>query len=410
MDKFAHRKGTAVLHFQDREGNPLAGKTVEIRQKKQEFLFGCNAFDTLELCRENLDSKRKKVLQERMELWLDLFNFATLPFYWGQYEPEEGKPNQQNLMEAARFLKKRGVTIKGHPLCWHTQTAPWLLNLTNEEILERQLMRVRRDVSVFKGVIDAWDVINEVVIMPVFDKYDNGITRICKDLGRIKLVKKVFEEAKKSDSEAMLLINDFNTSQAYEILIEGCLEAGVPISAIGIQSHQHQGYWGLEKLREVLERFSHFGLPLHFTENTLISGHLMPPEIEDLNDYQIPDWPTTPEGEERQAREVMEMYTALFESPYVQAITTWDFDDDNKWLGAPCGLIRKDNSLKPAYVELRKKIKEEWMTQEDLMTDAGGNLEFTGFAGDYEIQCMGEARAISIKKAPQENYQEIVMG
>ena len=120
-------------------------------------------------------------------------------------------------------------------------------------------MRIRREVSTFKGTIDAWDVINEVVIMPVFDKYDNGITRICKDLGRIKLVKKVFEEAKKADPGAMLLINDFNTSQAYEILIEGCLEAGVPISAIGIQSHQHQGYWGLEKLREVLERFSHFG-------------------------------------------------------------------------------------------------------------------------------------------------------
>lgn len=44
------------------------------------------------------------------------------------------------------------------------------------------------------------------------------------------------------------------------------------------------------------------------------------------------------------------------------------------------------------------------------MTDAGGNLEFTGFAGDYEIRCMGEAREISIRKAPQENYQEIVMG
>lgn len=410
MDKFAHRKGKAVLHFRDREGRPLAGKAVEVRQKKQEFLFGCNAFDTLELCQENLDSERKEILQERMKLWLDLFNFVTLPFYWGQYEPEEGRPNQQNLMAAAQFLKKRGITIKGHPLCWHTQTAPWLLELTNEEILERQLMRIRREVSTFKGTIDAWDVINEVVIMPVFDKYDNGITRICRDLGRIKLVKKVFEEAKKADPGAMLLINDFNTSQAYEILIEGCLEAGVPISAIGIQSHQHQGYWGLEKLREVLERFSHFGLPLHFTENTLISGHLMPPEIEDLNDYQIPDWPTTPEGEERQAREVVEMYTALFESPYVQAITTWDFDDDNKWLGAPCGLIRKDNSLKQAYVELHKKIKEEWMTQEDLMTDAGGNLEFTGFAGDYEIRCMGEAREISIRKAPQENYQEIVMG
>ena len=103
MDKFAHRKGKAVLHFRDREGRPLAGKAVEVRQKKQEFLFGCNAFDTLELCQENLDSERKEILQERMKLWLDLFNFATLPFYWGQYEPEEGRPNQQNLMAAAQF-------------------------------------------------------------------------------------------------------------------------------------------------------------------------------------------------------------------------------------------------------------------------------------------------------------------
>ena len=206
MDKFAHRKGKAVLHFRDREGRPLAGKAVEVRQKKHEFLFGCNAFDTLELCQENLDSERKEILQERMKLWLDLFNFATLPFYWGQYEPEEGRPNQQNLMAAAQFLKKRGITIKGHPLCWHTQTAPWLLELTNEEILERQLMRIRREVSTFKGTIDAWDVINEVVIMPVFDKYDNGITRICRDLGRIKLVKKVFEEAKRRILEQCCLL------------------------------------------------------------------------------------------------------------------------------------------------------------------------------------------------------------
>ena len=33
----------------------------------------------------------------------------------------------------------------------------------------------------------------------------------------------------------------------------------------------------------------------------------MPPEIVDLNDYQVTDWPTTPEGEERQAREWKQM-------------------------------------------------------------------------------------------------------
>ena len=136
----------------------------------------------------------------------------------------------------------------------------------------------------------------------------------------------------------------------------------------------------------------------------------MPSEIKDLNDYQIPYWPTTPEGEERQAREAVEMYTVLFESPYVQAITTWDFDDDNKWLGAPCGLIRKDNSQKPAYVELKKKITEEWMTSLSLVTDPRGNLEFTGFAGEYEISCLGETKELSLKRTPKEHYQEMVMG
>ena len=225
----------------------------------------------------------------------------------------------------------------------------------NDEILRRQIARIHRDVEAYRGVIDMWDVINEVVIMPVFDKYDNAVTRVCREMGRIRLVKEVFAAARDSNPGATLLINDFNTTQAYEILLEGLLEAGVPISAIGIQSHQHQGYWGLEKLNEVLERFSRFGLPLHFTENTLISGDLMPAHIVDLNDWQVDAWPSTGEGEARQARQIAEMYSVLFAHPLVQAITTWDFND-GCWLRAPSGLVREDNSPKPAYEALKRLI------------------------------------------------------
>ena len=56
----------------------------------------------------------------------------------------------------------------------------------------------------------------------------------------------------------------------------------------------HQGYWGVERTLKVLERFERFNLPIHFTENTIISGQLMPPEIVDLNDYQVKDWPPHP--------------------------------------------------------------------------------------------------------------------
>jgi GH35 family endo-1,4-beta-xylanase len=168
-------------------------------------------------------------------------------------------------------------------------------------------------------------------------------------------------------------------------LIEGCLEAGIPIDVIGIQSHQHQGYWGIEKLEAELERFSRFGLPIHFTENTLISGDLMPPQIEDLNDFQVNDWPSTPEGEERQAREAVQLYQTLFAHPLVESVTTWSIVD-GKWLNAPAGLLRKDNSCKPAYDELLKLIKQEWWTSLTLMTDEEGRVSFEGFMGNYNLQ------------------------
>ena len=298
-------------------------------------------------------------------------------------------------MAQAKWLKDHGITVKGHPLCWHTVCADWLMQYSNKEILEKQLARVHREVSAYKGVVDMWDVINEVVIMPVFDKYDNAITRICKEYGRFKLVKEVFDAAYAENPSATLLINDFNTSQSYEILVEGLLEMGVPISAIGIQSHQHQGYWGLEKIHEVLTRFEHFGIPIHFTENTLISGDIMPAYIEDLNDWQVDEWPSTPDGLERQAREVSEMYTELFAHPLVEAITTWDLTD-GKWLKAPSGVLTVDNKEKPVYDALMGLIHGEWETKENFVTDENGYVTITGFKGEYEVSANGKTAKVSL--------------
>ena len=375
----SHRIVSKKMHLSDENGNPLKEKAVHVKQVSHSFLFGCGAFDFLTYL-ENKDEEHK-ILTDH---WLDLFNYGTLPFYWGMYEAEEGKDDRDKLKPAAEFLTGRGVTVKGHPLCWHTVCADWLMNYDNKTILKKQLERIDREVTLYKGLIDMWDVINEVVIMPIFDKYDNAITRICKENGRVGLIKKVFEEAHACNPDATLLLNDFNISTSYEILIDGCLEAGVPISAIGIQSHQHQGYWGKEKLEEVLDRFSHFGLPIHFTENTIVSGSLIPEYIEDMNDWQVDEWPTTPEGEERQAKEIEEIYRILFAHPQVEAITTWDFKD-GAWLGAPSGFLRKDNSIKPSYEMLKKLIHEEWNTDETLVTDENGYVKVEGFKGEYEI-------------------------
>lgn len=408
MDKrFMHRMATNDVRFISKDGSPLKNKKIEVSQVNHKFIFSCGAFESVPLVNNEVEGEEKKFLEEQADKWLALFNGATLPFYWGGYEHQRGKTRTEQTKKAALWLKDKGIVVKGHPLCWHTATAPWLMDLTNEEILKAQLDRINRDVTDFKGIIDMWDVINEVVIMPIFDKYDNGITRVCKEIGRIPLIRKVFEAAREANPQATLLLNDFNTSINYEILIEGCLESGIPIDVIGIQSHQHQGFWGMEKLHEVLDRFSHFGLPIHFTENTLISGDLMPPEIVDLNDHKVDEWPTTPEGEERQARDVVQMYETLFAHPLVESITTWNIID-GKWLGAPAGLLRKDNSTKPAYDELLRLIKKEWWTDLTVVTDDNGYATINGVLGDYEANYQGEKGKFEIVKDSPDNSTKTV--
>ena len=161
----------------------------------------------------------------------------------------------------------------------------------------------------------------------------------------------------------------------------------------------HQGYWGVEKTGEILERFSRFNLPIHFTENTLVSGHLMPPEIVDLNDYQVADWPSTPAGEERQAREVIQHYQTLFANPLVESITWWDLADGG-WLNSPGGLIRRDGTPKPAYEELLKLVKGEWwLAPTRLATDGEGRIRVSGYPGAYEVAFAGQRLPFWLDKA-----------
>ena len=384
-----HRTTRATLVFKHADQRPLAGEEIEIAQTNHQFLFGSNGFFLLPLVNNEVNDQERDRLSRVNEQFMKLMNYVTLPFYWGRFEPNQGQPDTERLLKTAQWCVDHQLLVKGHPLCWHTQTAPWLLQMDNEEIFQAQLGRIQREVSTFAGIIDTWDVLNEAVIMPIFNKYDNGITRICRQLGRIKTIKAMFEAARQTNPKTVLLLNDFDVSPAYDILVEGCLEAGVEIDTIGIQSHMHQGYWGVEKTERILERFARFNLPIHFTETTLISGQLMPPEIEDLNDYQVKDWPTTPEGEERQARETLLHYKTLMAHPLVAGITWWDLMD-GQWLNAPSGLLRKDGSAKPAYEHLLRLVKDEWWLKPTrFQTDQEGKVEFRGFLGNYELNYAG---------------------
>jgi GH35 family endo-1,4-beta-xylanase len=402
---YAHRQATAQVTVICPDGAALANNNIIVEQVRHKFLFGNIGFDMVAMANDYADGATVSAdegpqggpTEEELDYdkkfarhWLRLFNMATLPFYWGRFEPEEGKPRTQELLNTAKWFTSRGVTVKGHPLMWHTVQPQWLLGKPLDEVERLQRARIRREVGDFEGTIDMWDAINEAVIMPVFDNGDNAITPLAWAKGRVDTIRLAFEEARAVNPSVKLLLNDFDMSTAYECLIEAVLEAGITIDVLGLQSHQHQGYWGLEKTQRVLDRFGRYNIPIHFTETTMLSGDIMPKHIVDLNDWQVDEWPSSPDGEERQADELEEWYRTLVSHPLVEAITLWGLSDRGMWLGAPGGLIRADGTLKPAYHRLHHLIKTEWWYDvQKISTDAEGRIDITGWKGDYRISCTG---------------------
>ena len=80
-----HRKGNAKLKLIDQDGNSIANASVKIKQISHEFRFGANLFMLDELETDEKNEKYKKFFS-------DVFNMATLPFYWNALELEKGKP------------------------------------------------------------------------------------------------------------------------------------------------------------------------------------------------------------------------------------------------------------------------------------------------------------------------------
>lgn len=370
-----YRKADAAVTVLDGTGKAVGGAKIQVGQTRHAFLFGCNIF----LWGRVGDEKAEAEYRRR---FADVFNFATLPFYWPSYEPRIGEPIHERTEAVARWCKDHGITCKGHPLAWNYADPRWLPD-DSQQLLDLQLARIDDCVTRFRGLIDTWDVVNEATQYDraEFKKRAPKLTAMWAEVGQVEFPRKCFLTARKANGQATLLINDYRVDPAYVRLIEGLVDdEGKPLyDVIGIQSHQHGGTWTNRKIWEVCERFSRFGVPLHFTETTILSGQ------RGRGRDRSTAWDTTPEGETYQAREVERFYTMLYSHPSVEAITWWDFTDRRAWQGAPAGFLRKDMSPKPAYDTLHKLIKEKWWTRTEVEANNEGVASFRGTLGDYKV-------------------------
>jgi hypothetical protein len=134
---FPHRTAQATLTVCKPDGAPLAHQEVTVAQRKQISLWQ-HRLGALALANGVLEGEFKAHAERVSDAFFDLFNFATLPFYWDASNRSAASRARSSCARERNTSWAR-LRAQGAPLCWHTVTAPWLLDLSNAEILEAQI-------------------------------------------------------------------------------------------------------------------------------------------------------------------------------------------------------------------------------------------------------------------------------
>ena len=159
-----YRKGNACIKITDSDGKPAAGAKIIAKQKKHEFKYGANIFMLDEFENAEKNAEYRKCFKE-------LFNLATVPFYWSDLEPEQGKP--RFAVDSPRVYRRpapdlcidycteNGIEPKCHCLNYDNFLPTWLHDAEvgyHKEMLEKRFCELSER---YAKVIPSWEVTNE---------------------------------------------------------------------------------------------------------------------------------------------------------------------------------------------------------------------------------------------------------
>jgi endo-1,4-beta-xylanase len=411
-----HRKGDATLVFVRRDGKPVAGRAVLVRQETHEFLFGALLFGLVGHGGE--DVHRPDAFKGRFR---SLFNLGALPYYWSGYEPVPGRPQWPRMAGTIEWALANGLTLKGHPLAWtHTAGTPGWLRAMPVETTEALLQaRVTSTVAGLAGTIDLWDVVNEPVNTVTWRMAHaetvpgDGPRYRFVPVGEVAdWIEPLYRAAHAANPRATLVLNEFyqvmrpEVRQRFLELVRLLQARRAPVHALGLQAHEPLDAWfPPEEVRQTLDLYAPLGLPLHVTEFIpQSSGKPI------AGGWREGTW-----TEEAQADYAEQVYRIAFGHPAVELINWWGFSDRDAWMPGG-GLVTDEYAPKPVFERLRRLVNGEWRTSLDAKTDAAGQVSFRGFYGRYAVtvrEADGTAHAFSValsKKTGQENRFRLAVG
>lgn len=392
-----HRQSDAVIRVADYAGKPLPGVRVRAVQHDSSFHFGSNIFKLGDYADEKLN-------RDYADAFCALFNGATAPFYWRTLEPEPGRPRFAGHSvpiarrpppdRVVRFCEERGLRIHGHTLVWNYRkwAVPDWVPVDPDEAAPLWEKRIREIAGRYGSSIKRWDVVNEAVAH--YERRPGGLQM------QPGYEERSFEWAEKHlPADARLDINE--TTHAWDRdrgeyggLIERLIASGRRVGGIGLQFHLFSDDGLLRVLAgeiftpaallSALDHYARFKLPVHVSEITLTA----------------PD--NSPEGLEAQALVARNFYRLWFSHAATEGITWWNLPDGGAAPGENkvcSGLLFEDMSPKPAYLALKKLIREEWRTRVEGATDADGIFRFRGFHGSYLLSTENDRADSGIQSA-----------
>lgn len=256
--------------------------------------------------------------------------------------PIHPRPNEYNWAggdSIAAFAKRNKLKLRGHTLCWHNQTPRWFFTdsagqaVSKEVLLQRLKEHITTVVKRYKGIIYAWDVVNEVISDKADEYFRNSdFYKICGE----EFVAKAFQWAHEADPDALLFYNDYNEISPVKRekiirMVKDLQAKGVPIHGIGLQAHWAVNEPSRDQLDKTLHDFAAIGLKLHITELD-ISVY---PKEHNARDRKPEDYDTTFNAEmEVKQMEVYKMCFDLFRKykHAISSVTFWNISDRHSWL------------------------------------------------------------------------------
>lgn len=250
----------------------------------------------------------------------------------------------------AAFAEQHGMKLRGHNFVWHRQLPPWFAGYVTPANAKQVLVEHIRAVGGrFRGRVHSWDVVNEAI------QISDGLPEGMRDSPWQKVlpgyIDVAFREARAVDPHALLVYNDYGIEsdrpdaeakrQAVLALVRGMQRRGVPIDAVGVQSHITAGQMYGPGLKAFLAEVKAMGLKVLLTEM-------------DVNDRELgPDVAMR----DRVVAETYASYLGMTLSDRnVIALLTWGITDRYTWLNGEDN--RKDglhNRCLPFDEDLRPK-------------------------------------------------------